>query len=133
MIPVVDDFVQRFNLGKDFIVIANAGLMNAKNVKLLRAGGYKYIIGARIKKESGKMLEQIIATEHRNGAFNDIRCPDGDRLIVGYSDERAKKNAFDRKQGMERLRKRYSKGMQTKADINKRSYNKFLSVRSGVW
>ena len=54
------------------------------------------------KKESGKMLEQIIATEHRNGAFNDIRCPDGDRLIVGYSDERAKKNAFDRKQGMER-------------------------------
>lgn len=91
MIPVVDDFVQRFNLGKDFIVIADAGLMSAKNVKLLRTGGYKYIIGARIKKESGSILEKIIATEHRNGAFNDIRCPDGNRLIVGYFDERAKK------------------------------------------
>ena len=132
MLPVVDDFVQRFNPGKDFIVIADAGLMSAKNVRLLRAGGYKYIIGARIKKESGKMLEKIIATEHRNGAFNDIRCPDGDRLIVGYSDERAKKNAYDREQGVERLRKRYSKGTLTKSDINRRGYNKFLSISSGV-
>ena len=53
------------------------------------------------------MLEKIITTEHRNGVFNDIRCPDGDRLIVGYSDGRAKKNAYDREQGVERLRKRY--------------------------
>lgn len=132
MIPVVDNFVQRFNLSKDFIVIADADLMSRKNVKLLRTGGYKYIIGARIKKESGKMLEKIIATEHRNGAFNDIRCPDGDRLIVGYSDERAKKNAYDREHGVERLRKRYSKGKLTKSDINKRGYNKFLSISAGV-
>lgn len=132
MIPVVDDFVQRFNLDKDFIVIADAGLMSTKNVKLLRAGGCKYIISARIKKESGKMLEKIIATEHRNGAFNDIRCPDGDRLIVSYSDERAKKSAYDREQGVERLRKRYSKGTLTKSDINRRGYNKFLSISSGV-
>ena len=41
-------------------------------------------------------MEKIIATEHRNGAFNEIKYPDGDRLIVGYSDERAKKNAHDR-------------------------------------
>jgi transposase len=31
-----------------------------------------------------------------------------------------------------RLRKRYAKGTLTKADINKRGYNKFLSVSSGV-
>lgn len=132
MIPIVDDFVQRFNLGKDFVVIADAGLMSTKNIKLLREGGYKYIIGARIKKESGKIMEKIIETEHRNGVFNDIKYPDGDRLIVGYSDERAKKNAYDREQGVERLRKRYAKGTLTKADINKRGYNKFLSVSSGV-
>lgn len=109
MIPIVDDFVQRFKLGKDFVVIADAGLMSTRNVKLLRDSGYKYIIGARIKKESGEMMEKIFATEHRNGVFNDIRYPDGDRLIVGYSDERAKKNAYDREQGVECLRKRYAK------------------------
>lgn len=132
MIPIVDDFVQRFNLGKDFVVIADAGLMSTKNVELLRKGGYKYIIGARIKKESGALKEAIISTEHKNGTFKDILCPDGDRMIVGYSDERAKKNAYDREQGIERLRKRYAKGTLTKADINKRGYNKFLIISSGV-
>ena len=78
------------------------------------------------------MKEKIIATEHSNGAFSDITYPDGDRLIVGYSDERAKKNAHDREEGVMRLRKRYAKGMLTKADINKRGYNKYLSVSSGV-
>jgi transposase len=43
MLPIVDDFVQRFNLGKDFVVIADSGLMSAKNIKLLRDGEYKYI------------------------------------------------------------------------------------------
>lgn len=132
MIPIVDDFVQRFNLGKDFVVIADAGLMSTKNVELLRKGGYKYIIGARIKKESGKLKDAIISTPHVNGTFNDILCPDGDRMIVGYSDERAKKNAYDREQGIARLRKRYAKGKLTKADINKRGYNKFLNISSGV-
>lgn len=51
---------------------------------------------------------------------------------MGYSDERAKKNAYDREQGVERLKKRYAKGTLTKADINKRGYNKFLSVSSGI-
>ena len=53
MIPIVYDFFQRFNLGKVFVVIADAGLMSTKNINLLRDGGYKYIIGAMIKKESG--------------------------------------------------------------------------------
>lgn len=132
MIPIVEDFIQRFNLGNDFIVIADAGLMSTKNIQLLRDGGYKYIIGARIKKESGTMKEDILTTEHRNGVFKDIRCPDGDRMIVGYSDERAKKNAYDREHGIERLRKRYAKGILTKADINKRGYNKFLTIGSDV-
>ena len=132
MIPIVDDFVQRYNLGSDFVVIADSGLMSDKNVKLLRSAGYKYIIGARIKKESGAMKDLILSTPHEQGAFNDIPCGGGDRLIVGYSEERAKKNEHDRNEGVERLRKRYAKGTLTKADINKRGYNKFLSISSGV-
>lgn len=132
MIPIVDDFVQRYNLGSDFIVIADAGLMSDKNVKLLRSAGYKYIIGARIKKESGTMKDRILSTPHETGVFNDIVYKDGDRLIVGYSEERARKNQHDRDEGIERLRKRYAKGTLTKADINRRGYNKFLSISSGV-
>lgn len=48
MIPVIDDFVQRFNL-TDFIVVADSGLMSETNVSLLESAGYKYILGARIR------------------------------------------------------------------------------------
>ena len=39
MIPVIDDFVQRFKL-TDFIVVADSGLMNETNVGLLDSAGY---------------------------------------------------------------------------------------------
>ena len=41
MIPVVEDFVTRFHL-KDFIIVADSGLMTKKNVTLLQSGKYKY-------------------------------------------------------------------------------------------
>lgn len=50
MIPVIDDFIRRFNI-KDFVIVADSGLLNKTNVELLRQAGYKYILGARIKKE----------------------------------------------------------------------------------
>ena len=43
MIPVIDDFIQRFSLD-DFVVVADAGLMSKRNVQLLEDAGYKYII-----------------------------------------------------------------------------------------
>lgn len=55
-----------------------------------------------------------------------------DDFVQRFYDERAKKNAHDRDEDVMRLRKRYAKGTLTKADINKRGYNKFLSVSSGV-
>lgn len=33
MIPMIDDFKQRFTLGDDFVVVADSGLMNKNNVK----------------------------------------------------------------------------------------------------
>ena len=36
----------RFNI-KDFVVVADSGLLNKTNVELLRQAGYKYILGAR--------------------------------------------------------------------------------------
>jgi hypothetical protein len=51
MIPIVEDFVKRFNL-EDFVVVADSGLMNKTNIALLESGEYKYIIGAGIKNET---------------------------------------------------------------------------------
>lgn len=63
MIPMIDDFKQRFNLDKDFVVVADSGLMNKNNVALLRQAGYKYIIGARIKNEYRRETMDTLAGE----------------------------------------------------------------------
>ena len=61
MIPMIDDFKQRFELGEDFVVVADSGLMSEDNVKLLRSAGYKYIIGARIKSEKKAVKDWILS------------------------------------------------------------------------
>ena len=104
MKPMVDDFRQRFNLGNDFVVVADSGLMNAKNVKLLRDAKYKYVIGARIKSESQAIKEWILSWEKKDGEFIEYKRDNGERLIVGYSAARAKKDAYNRERGVERLR-----------------------------
>ena len=55
MLPIVEDFVRRFDL-EDFVVVADSGLMNSTNIALLESGGYKYIIGARIKNENEEVI-----------------------------------------------------------------------------
>jgi transposase len=60
MLPIVEDFVQRFNL-ENFVIVADSGLMNKTNISLLESGGYKYIIGARIKNESQEVKQWILS------------------------------------------------------------------------
>jgi transposase len=60
MLPVVEDFVKKFDL-KDFVVVADSGLMNNENIALLEEKNYKYIIGARIKNKSKAIKTWILS------------------------------------------------------------------------
>lgn len=131
MIPIIDDFVQRFNL-TDFVVVADSGLMSAKNVALLESAGYQYILGARIRSESPTIKDWILSLDKEDGSIAEIVKNGSQRLIVSYSESRAKKNAWNREKGVERLRKAYAKGTLTKENVNKRGYNKFLDISKDV-
>jgi transposase len=130
MLPVVDDFVQRFNL-KDFVVVADSGLMNQRNIALLESGNYKYIIGARIKNESNNIKAWALSLDKQEGEFNEKR-KGSKRIIIGYSANRAKKDRYNREKGIKRLEKAYRSGNITKENINKRGYNKFLDISDNV-
>jgi transposase len=131
MLPVVEDFVQRFKL-EEFVVVADSGLMNQKNIELLESGGYKYIVGAKIKSENSEIKSWILSLEKRDSFFYEMNKSDNCRLIVGYSENRAKKDAYNREKGVRRLMKAYSRGTITKENINKRGYNKFLEISENV-
>lgn len=131
MIPVIDDFKQRFGLD-DFIVVADSGFMIKRNIELLRSGKYKFIIGGRIKKLSKTSECWLLSLPHEDGRFYEKRLENGDRLLVTYSSSRAAKDAYNRTKGVERLRKAYASGKITKDKINKRGYSKFLQIDNDV-
>lgn len=54
------------------------------------------------------------------------------RIIISYSERRAKKDEQNRKKGIERLRKLLSKGKITKEYINNKGYNKYLKLKTAV-
>lgn len=132
MIPMIDDFKQRFSLGDDFVVVADSGLMNKNNVSLLQKAGYKYILGARIKSESASVKQWILTLEKQDNTSYIYKRENGERLIVSYSEKRAKRDAYNRDRGIDRLRKAYKSGRLTKQQVNKRGYNKFLEISKDV-
>lgn len=131
MVPIVEDFIQRYSLG-DFVIVADSGLMNTDNVKALRSAGYKYIIGAKIKNESDAVKEWILSNPKVEGQYPEYGKSNGDRLILSFSEDRARKNAFDRDKGVEKLRKSFKAGKLTKDNVNRRGYNKFLALDGNV-
>ena len=132
MIPMIDDFKQRFTLGDDFVVVADSGLMNRNNVMLLQKAGYRYILGARIKNENKDVKQWILSLDKKDNVCNEIKRQNGERLIVSYSEKRAKKDAYNRNRGIARLRKAYQSGQITKQQVNRRGYNKFLEISRDI-
>lgn len=131
MIPLVDDFIQRYDI-KDFVLVADSGLMSKKNIELLRKAGYKYIIGARIRNEVQSLCTWITGLPKHDNQIYEHRKTNGDRLIVSYTDKRADKDKFNRDRGVTRLQQAYKSGRISKDKINKRGYNKFLVISKDV-
>jgi transposase len=131
MIPIVEDFVTRFNLD-DFVVVADSGLMNKTNIALLEQGNYKYIIGARIKNETEEIKQWVLSLDKTDGELYELGKHPKSRLIVSYSEKRAKKDRYNREKGVRRLKTAYKSGTITKENVNRRGYNKFLEISDSV-
>ncbi len=127
MLPVIREFVARYGL-EDFIVVADSGLMNRSNIEALEKDGCRYIIGARIRNETEQVKRQILSFDKQAGAHYEIGKGNGRRLLIGYSEDRAKKDAYNRDRGVRRLQKAYKAGHLSKENINRRGYNKFLDM-----
>jgi transposase len=54
------------------------------------------------------------------------------QTLISYSDQRAKKDQYNREKGLKRLEKNVKSGKLTKSSINNRGYNKFLEMDGEV-
>jgi transposase len=130
MLPVIESFKRKYGVN-NLVIIADSGLMSASNIEQLQQKHYDFIIGARIKNETKTIQNKILALQLNNG--ENACIPKGDlKLIITYSDSRAKKDSYNRDKGIRRLEKQIKRGRLTKAALNKRGYNKFLKMNGEV-
>lgn len=129
LLPILKRIQSTYGFGKP-VVVADAGLLSANNLKLLAEEDYPYIIGARIKNESAKIKAELLKKAEGivNGGSLIVKKEDGNRLVVTYSEKRAKKDGYNRTRGVEKLRLQVKSGWLTKENINNRGYNRFLAM-----
>lgn len=130
MLPVVDAFKSKYQLNQ-LIIIADSGLLSSNNIQELQTKEYEFILGARIKNESKVIKNKILSLTLKNGESALINKDDL-KLIVTYSDDRAKQDRYNRDKGLRKLEKQIKTGRLTKASINNCGYNKFLKLEGEI-
>ena len=131
LIPVLEHFKKRYDPGK-LVVVADAGLLSKSNIEQLLNHNYEFILGARIKSETKEQKSQILSKIWGNDTIHEFEKEELIKLIVSYSEKRAKKDTHNRDNGIKRLEKRIRSGKLTKDNINNRGYNKFLKIEGNA-
>jgi transposase len=131
MLPIINAFKEKYNLNK-LIIVADAGLLSKENIIQLEKQGYEYILGARIKSENSKMKAKILALHLENGQSMVLQKDEHAKLVISYSQARAAKDAHNRERGIRKLQSQIKSGRLTKASLNNRGYNRFLTIENAV-
>jgi transposase len=130
MLPIINGFKAKYKLGK-LVVVADSGLLSKTNIDELITQKHEFILGARIKNETEKIKKKILSLSLKDGQSVIIRKGNL-KLLITYSDQRAKKDQYNREKGLKRLEKSLKTGKLTKSSINNRGYNKFLEMDGEV-
>ena len=131
MLPIIDAFKKKYNLDK-LIITADSGLLSKQNVSELQEKNYEFILGARIKNEKQNVKDRILELKLEHGESKIIKKEGSLKLIISYSNKRAKKDKHNREKGLQRLEKRIKSGKLTKSSINNRGYNKYLKLEGKI-
>lgn len=130
LIPILEAFQSKFNIEKP-IIVADCALLSAKNVQALSNKGYQYILGGKVKNEAQEVKDTILSLKIEADKPIEVINKYG-RLIVSYSEKRAKKDIFNRQRGLKRLEKKVNTGKLKKESINNRGYNKYLVLEGDM-
>jgi len=131
MLPVIEAFKAKYQLVR-LVVIADSGLLSNDNINQLQEKGYEFILGARIKAEKEPIKKKILSLSLKNGESQIIVKENNFKLVVSYSESRAKKDKANRERGVKKLEKQIKSGRLNKSNINNRGYNKYLKLEGEI-
>ena len=135
LIPSLKVLREKYNIDK-VVYVADSGMFNNDNLKELEElekHEFNYIVGARIKKLSKSIKEQIVNQENYKELNADKRVArftldNGRKLVVTYSKKRAKKDRADREKGIIKLKAKLEKEKSVKSHLSNHGYKKYLQL-----
>jgi len=114
------------------VFVADSGLLSKENLALIEQNNKQYIVAARLKVQPEPIKKQILDKEgYQPGKqiwFKEIALPENRRLLVSYSEKRAKKDAWDRQKALAKLQKKLNKSKNPESFLKSSSYRKYLKI-----
>ena len=135
LLTSIDNLSKRYKLEK-VVFVADSGMLNKKNLKLLRTHRVEYIVGARLKGLSNEWKSKVLDPQQYTSLDNeekvaDIPFGEGQRLIVHFSPKRAVKDAKDRCTTVEKLMEKLNKNSSAKSLVSNYGYKRFMQIEFG--
>ena len=128
LIPVLTRIRNEYELG-NIIFVADSGMLNEKNLIELERSDFQYIVGAKIKNESNYYKSLILDRSNYINNIAEFKKDDSLRLIVSFSESRARKDKSDRDKSIERLKKKLvSKDKLSKSLIGNQGARKYIKL-----
>lgn len=130
LIPALSEIKTKYDIDK-VIFVADSAMMASYNTSFLDSNNFSYIVGARLKGLPKDMQDKILDGTNYT-AVGDISIAsfeyNSKRLIVSYSQKRAKKDTQDRESAIASMQKRLSKTKNPKDYLSAYGYKKYIKL-----
>jgi transposase len=115
LIPTLESLRKKYKISR-VILVADSGLINKDNVDKIAETGLEYVIGARLKNSTKTIIEEALKdegyttiTDNTKGKtytlLNKKKQPTGHKLMLYYSEARARKDLHDRNRAVTKISK----------------------------
>lgn len=116
------------------VFVADSGLLSKDNLALIEQSNKQYIVAARLKSQPESIKKQILDKEsYQQGdqmLLKEIALPGQRRLLVNYTEKRARKDAYDRQKALAKLQKKIKKSKNPESFISNASHRKYLKIEN---
>ena len=114
------------------VFVADSGLLSKENLDLIEQSEKQYIVAARLKNQPESIKKQILdkasyQPEHQM-MIKEIALPGKRRLLINYTEKRARKDAHDRQKALVKLQKKINKSKNPESFISNAGYRKYLKI-----
>ncbi len=114
------------------VFVADSGLLSKDNLAVIEKSEKQYIVAARLKNQPESIKKQILDKgSYQQGdhmLIKEIALPGERRLLVNYTEKRARKDAYDRQKALAKLQKKINKSKNPESFISNAGYRKYLKI-----